>query len=248
MPTVVLLDNSLSMRRRASTEESSKQLLSVAVQGLRTFFTYMRRCFPLEHCALLTFSSNCEIVSPFTRDYDELRQLLLTVSSQDRSDLTGSLYAMAELVVAEWGSFAPCQVVLVTDAKITLSSNRPNKSLPFPCNLHLVCFAQKSETQRLQSLCESLHLSPSSMTCLPTPLTESSVVDAFVSIAETHFRPYTGVLKCAHLQSIVSLSPSPSMAHMQSDYEFVVGNNRIEFCGDKMQRLTDDWSLCVSDF
>ena len=127
MPTVVLLDNSLSMRRRASTEESSKQLLSVAVQGLRTFFTYMRRCFPLEHCALLTFSSNCEIVSPFTRDYDELRQLLLTVSSQDRSDLTGSLYAMAELVVAEWGSFAPCQVVLVTDAKITLSSNRPNK-------------------------------------------------------------------------------------------------------------------------
>ena len=244
MPTIVLLDNSLSMRRRSSIEDSSKQLLSVAVQGLDTFFSYMKRCFPLEHCALLTFSSTCETLSPFTRDYDELRQLLQDVSSQDRSDLTGSLYSMAELVVAEWGSFAPCQLVLVTDGKMSLSSNRPNKSLPFPCNLHLVCFSQKSETQRLLSLCESLHLPPSSMTFLPTPLTESSVIDAFITIAETHFRPYTGILKCAHLQSIVSLSPSPSMAHKQSDYEFVVGKNRIEFCGPKMHPFPEEMTVC----
>lgn len=243
MPVVVLLDNSLSMRRRGSTEESSRSLLSLAVKGLDSFFAYMGRCFPLEYCSLLSFSSTCKTVSPFTRDHDELRRMLLTVTTQDRSDVIGSLYAMAELVIAEWGSFAPCQVVLVTDGRVSPPSSHPSKSLPFPCKFHVVCLSKKAETTRLQSLCELL-LPITSVTYPSSPLMESSVIDGFVSLIEAHFRPYTGVLKCAHMQSTVCLSPTPEMAHVQSDYKFVVGNSVVEFSSPKIQPFPEELNIC----
>lgn len=245
MPTIVLLDNSLSMRRRGSVEKTSRSLLSLAIRGLDCFLGYIGRCFPLEYCSLLTFSSRCESVSGFTRDYDELRKLLVDVTTQDRSDIVGALHAMVEMVVAEWGAFAPCQVVIVTDGRFSTSLSKPTTTVPFPCRLHVVCLAQRAETVQIQSLYEILHLAPLAAIVPCCPLTEVSVVDAFVSLAETHFKPYTGVLKCAHLQSTITLSPSPAMSHMQSVYEFTVGDSRLTFPGSILEHpFPDELNIC----
>lgn len=242
MPTIVLLDNSLSMRRRSSVEKTA--LLSLAVRGLDCFFAYMGRCFPLEYGALLTFSSSCESVSGFTRDYDELRRLLVNVTTQDRSDIVGALHTMIEVVVDEWGAFAPCQVVVVTDGRFSASSRKSTRSMPFPCRLHVVCLAQKAETAQLQSICESLHLPPSSVIVPCSPLSEQSIIDAFVGLVESHFKPYTGILKCAHLQSTISLSPSPLMSQMQSEYEFTVADSQLTFTDQKIPPFPDELNIC----
>lgn len=241
MPTVVLLDRSLSMRRPAgstntATNNSStsnvngakdgrnegETLHSLACKGLEWFFGYMAEYYSLEYTSLFSFSSECEILVPFTRDYAQLKERLADLSVQDRTDLSSALVSMVDLIVAEWGSFAPCQAVLVTDGSPGVrhqdaTQRKPTLNIPFSYQLHVVCMATREELARplwstkMQKLCDTTGLSPVEIHVPSGPLSAESVIGAFAQLTKTSFRPYLGMLKCGHLQSQVSLSPSPYM-------------------------------------
>lgn len=237
MPTVILLDRSLSMRRPAgpATASSGKDgqneeetLHSLACKGLEWFFGYMGRYYSLEYTSLFSFSSECEILVPFTRDYAQLKEKLSDLCVQDRTDLGSALVSMVDLVVAEWGSFAPCQAVLVTDGSPGVrhqdaAQRKPTLNIPFSYQLHVVCIATREElaqplwSSKMQKLCDTTGLSPVEIHVPNGPLTTESVIGAFAQLAKSSFRPYLGTLKCGHLQSQVSLSPSPHMHRPKFD-------------------------------
>ena len=224
MPTVLLLDRSLSMRRSVSRDHGELTRHDLACRGLEWFLRYMKSNFALEHTTLLSFSSQCDVVVPFTRDYDQLVEALGKITVLDRTELLSGLLGLVEVMVFEWGAFAPCQAVLVTDGMPGVrhqdeNHRRSRLNMVFPCQLHVVCVATRHELSlpasrgqtRLQQLCETAGIPESSVYLPQAPLSAESVLSAFRQLARAHFQPFTGVLKCGQLRSHIALVPSPSM-------------------------------------
>lgn len=224
MPTVLLLDRSLSMRRSVSRDHSEMTRHDLACRGLEWFLRYMKDRFPLEYASLLSFSSQCDVVVPFTREYEQLIEALEKITVMDRTELLSGILGLMEVMVFEWGAFAPCQAVLVTDGMPGVrhqdeTHKRSRLNMAFPCQLHVVCMATKNELSqpashnqtRLQNLCETARISEANVFIPTAPLTVESVLSTFRQLAKTHFQPFYGVLKCGQLRSKISLVPSPSM-------------------------------------
>ena len=254
MPTVVLLDRSLSMRRPVSRENPEQTRHDLACRGLEWFLRYLKESFPLEYASLLTFSSLCDVVVPFTREHEQLIEALEKIQMMDRTELLSGLLGLVEVMIFEWGTFAPCQAVLVTDGMPGVrhqddlhKKNRLN--MLFPCQLHVVCMATKHELSqpashnltRLQKLCETAGLSESDIFVPSAPLSVESVKAAFRQLVKAHFQPFNGTLKCGQLQSPISLVPSPSMhkstfnLQVSPDYKF----GKLEDCLQGQQYPTE---------
>ena len=221
MPSVILVDKSLSMKRPIPNETSETRL-SLAKKGLFTFFTYLENVFPLEYVSMMTFSSTCEVLVPFTKDHTELKESLDEIIAVDRTDLSGALQSIIDIVVKEWGVFNPMQIILVTDGILGVNKTQTDNvlSLPFPCKLHVVLIENREEmsSTSLDKICKLTDTSASDI-IFPTgsQLTSHSVTDMFLQLAQTHFKPFHALLTCGHLQSKVALSPSPIMTQSFHD-------------------------------
>ena len=217
------------MRRPAGKDNPDHTRHSLACRGLEWFLDYMGQSFPLEYTAILTFSSACDVLVPFTRDYAQLKEKLEEVTVLDRTDIHNALVVMVEIMVSEWGSFAPCQAVLVTDGSLGVKhqdvSHRKQQTLciPFPCQLHVVCVATREElsqpswANKLEKLCDLTGITQSDVFIPSGHLGVESVQATFRQLAKDHYRPYTGILKCGHLQSQICLSPTPHMCKSNFD-------------------------------
>lgn len=224
MPTVFLLDRSLSMRRSVSRDHSELTRHDLACRGLEWFLRYMKTTFPLEYTSLLSFSSQCDVMVPFTREYERLIEALGKITVLDRTELLSGLLGLVEVMVFEWGAFAPGQAVLVTDGMPGVrhqdeNHKRSRLNMVFPCQLHVVCVATQHELSlpashgktRLQQLCQTAGIPEANVFIPPAPLSVESVLSTFRQLAKTHFQPFHGTLKCGQLRSRISLVPSPSM-------------------------------------
>jgi len=230
MPTVVLLDTSLSMRRPASKSNCISRH-ELASSGIEWFLEYLEKCFPLEYTSFHTFSSSSEALHPFTRDYSKLKEKMTEITFHDRTNLHSALVAVSEYVVAEWGSFAPCQLVIVTDASPGVKhqddlQGKQTISTPFSCQSSIVCVAAQEELMRVPSpgaksnverLCSTAGVTQAQIFIPSGALTVDSLKGAFKQMVKTHFQPFATILKCGHLQSRVSLVPSPSMYRSKND-------------------------------
>ncbi|CAG2068112.1 unnamed protein product [Timema podura] len=60
----------------------------------------------------IAFSSLYEIISPFTRDFESIKQKLQQLEEYDKTSIETALHGVNRLVLGEWGSATPCQVTL----------------------------------------------------------------------------------------------------------------------------------------
>lgn len=257
MPTVVLLDVSLSMLRRVKTpDEEFVERKHLAIRGLHTFFDFLSNKFKLEFSALLAFSSLWEIVVPFTRDYQSLKQGCITVDTYDKTSFDNGFSGVVGHVIEEWGTSVPCQVILVTDGRTgsgqgslrdlldgKRSSNPDQPSpfpIPFPCKIHVVCIATSNELgadlMLFQRLCDSTGVG-GSVYVPDVPLSVQSVQSVFNRLAQTHYIGYEGTLSCGHLQSKITLSPPP-------DFTSILETSKKTSGQEKSRRLPNELSIC----
>lgn len=257
MPTVVLLDVSLSMLRRVQTpEDEFIERRHLAIRGLHTFFDYLSSKFRLEFSALLAFSSLWEIVVPFTRDYESLKQGCITVDVYDKTSFENGFSGVVGHVIEEWGTSVPCQVILVTDGRTgsgqgslrdLLEGKRKKNSdqpcpfpIPFPCKIHVVCIATSNElggdVMLFQRLCDSTGVG-GSVYVPDMPLSVQSVQNVFTRLAQTHYIGYEGTLSCGHLQSKITLSPPPDLSSIFETSKKAKGQ-------EKTRRLPNELSIC----
>ncbi|KAK3917692.1 Integrator complex subunit 14 [Frankliniella fusca] len=229
MPTIVLLDVSLSMARPVSVPDSGETYsrLQLAIHGINTLLDYFNVYTRLEFVSLLTYSSLCDELCPFTRDFDSIKQKLQTVEDQDKTCIEPALHAVNRLVLKEWGSTTPCHVIIVSDGscgatdssfKHILDRNagphRPCLPFAFPGKLSALIIANPNEPQlshnlqmfkRLTDLAggEGLIHTPEG------PLSIASVQAMVRKMAEAEFTSYQGTLRCGCLSSKITLSPHP---------------------------------------
>uniref|UniRef100_A0A1I8PBR1 Integrator complex subunit 14 n=1 Tax=Stomoxys calcitrans TaxID=35570 RepID=A0A1I8PBR1_STOCA len=124
MPTIIALDVSLSMIRTipGRSEENAITYHQLAVKGISQLLEYLSNLSKLEYVALLTFSSSCELKVDFTRDYDQIKQVVKKVESVDKLCLMTLMKNVGSIFTSNWGTQSQCQVIVFTDCGLGFGS------------------------------------------------------------------------------------------------------------------------------
>ena len=253
MPTLVLLDVSLSMCRPATNEhidaESNGNEMSrkqLAHQGLRTFFDYLADNFRLEFTSLVVFSSLWEEIVPFTRDYDLLKSRLFKAETYDKTCFVSAFEAARSVISDGWGPSTPFHVILVTDGSPGVGEGSLSQfldsqdviTLPFTSKLHIICISPLEEVRTSLHWYKQLYDTTSShgghVYFPEKPLTQQSVEKAFIQLAENNYMPYKGILQFGNLRSNVNLVPPPINImnyNSNDDYDFPPFPYELKICG-----------------
>uniref|UniRef100_A0A672P1G0 Integrator complex subunit 14 n=1 Tax=Sinocyclocheilus grahami TaxID=75366 RepID=A0A672P1G0_SINGR len=179
MPTVVLMDSSLSMTRPVSVEGSEEfQRKNLAVHGLTMLFEHMATNYRLEFTSLVAFSSLWELMVPFSRDYNTLQEALNNLEDFDKTCLEAALQGVSNVVQQEWGTSCPCQLQ-ATDSMD---------------NLEQLINLNGGEGQ---------------IYTMEGPLCLKSVQSMFGKLIDQAYSPFHAVLRCGNLTSDVQVFPRP---------------------------------------
>uniref|UniRef100_A0A8D3BND8 von Willebrand factor A domain-containing protein 9 n=1 Tax=Scophthalmus maximus TaxID=52904 RepID=A0A8D3BND8_SCOMX len=205
MPTVVLMDVSLSMTRPVSQDGSEEfQRKNLAVHGLNMLFEHMASNYRLEFTSLMAFSSLWELLVPFTRDYNALQLMLVTDGSLGigKGSLRHSLQTMKQRA---------------DDKKFPLP-------FPFPTKLYIMCVANAEElqmTDAMDNLEELLRLSggDGQIFTMEGPLCMKSVQAMFGRLIDYAYSPFHAVLHCGNLSSDVQVFPRPEPIVVDDEVE-----------------------------
>ena len=124
MPTIILLDSSLSMLRSATkqTEKASEngteegfQLMDLAKWAIDHLLNHLEKVYKLEHVAVLAYANQCDLVVPFIRDIPEARAKVTTIDCFDSSNIIAGLKGLVNFVLEQWGNTAYINILVVTD-------------------------------------------------------------------------------------------------------------------------------------
>lgn len=260
MPTVIVLDTSLSMCRPVQMPDVSEpfQFRNLAVHGLTCLLDYMNVNCKLEFASLMSFSSHRETIVPFTRDFESIKAALMQLEYNERSRIVKALEGVQSLIMEEWGAGVPCQVLIVTDGVIgpeieSLKSDIENHysvtergtedstfplPFPFPCKLHILCIANSTDPYLQSALPIYQKLIDISggggQVFVPEgAISFKSIQTMFTKLSEIYYKPFHGVLHCGTLTSNVALSPPPEPFSKARDFELVKAemSNNIVICG-----------------
>uniref|UniRef100_A0A8C9WBE8 Integrator complex subunit 14 n=1 Tax=Scleropages formosus TaxID=113540 RepID=A0A8C9WBE8_SCLFO len=189
MPTVVLMDVSLSMTRPVQLDGTEEfQRKNLAVHGLTMLFEHMATNYRLEFTALVAFSSLWELMVPFTRDYNTLQEALNNLEDYDKTCLEPALQGVSNIVQQEWGSTCPCQL-------------------------------QNSDTlDNLEQLL-SLNGGEGQIFTVEGPLCLKNVQSLFGKLIDQAYTPFHAVLRCGNLSSDVQVFPRPEPVIMDEEVD-----------------------------
>lgn len=257
MPTVILLDASLSMSRPVIISDCNEeyQRRHLAIHGLNSFLDHLAVNFKLEFVSLVVFSSLWEIVVPFTRDFENVKSQLGKVEDYDKTCIRVALEGVKTFVLDEWGTGSPCQVILVTDGNTGVgitslkhflhaaSFARPGSDacalpFPFPSKLHVMCLESPQEPNLHSSVSlyqklVDLNKGEGHVFLPEGSLNLRTVQQMFSRLTESYYTPFRGSIRCGNLTSIVQLSPVPEGYVRIGDFDVVRRNisKEIVICG-----------------
>ena len=107
MPTLILMDSSLSLLRPAKrcsdnslengydNPNESFQLMDLAKWGVDWLLSHIEKVYKLEYVAVLDYASQCDLVVPFTRDIAEVRAKVKT-SSENSNRIVEFLHSRSQ--------------------------------------------------------------------------------------------------------------------------------------------------------
>ncbi|CAH1795763.1 unnamed protein product [Owenia fusiformis] len=234
MPTIILLDVSLSMTRPVNIPDTNEeyQRRHLAIQGINTLLDHITTHSKLEFISLMIFSSQWEQVVNFTRDVDSIKSALTKLDDYDKTNVCNGLQGVLQVVTEEWGTNAPCQIVLITDGSTGTGSDslkhhiqyRDTKfplPFPFPSKLHICCVGSQEEPSVSASLplynrLIDLNGGKGGVFVPEGSLNITSIQQLFSQLAEKYFSPFNAVLNCGNLKCKVQLFPAPEDYKMQS--------------------------------
>nr|XP_054756558.1 integrator complex subunit 14-like [Lytechinus pictus] len=248
MPTLIILDASLSMMRPLASSSvpldpaNTETRRSVAQTCLCSMLDYISANDRMEFCALVAYSSLYEVLMPFTRDHSELKIAIQSMDTYDKTLLDNVLLNMSNYVMEEWGSNTPVKVLLVTDgnpgigpgslrhilSEMSHQTDPSKNPLPFvfPSELHVLLISSHSELAQNNALSLYQRLVDANEsghvhTPVEGALTVKSVQNMFMKYAESQHSVFRTTLHCGNLRSDVQLFPHPKVATVEMDTEVV---------------------------
>jgi hypothetical protein len=169
MPTVILLDVSLSMCRSSSEVFSTEgandvkskanpvEIRQLANVGVGVLLDYFAQNAQLEHTALVVYSSLWEVRHDFTRNHETIKNGIYDLELYDKSNVVNAIRGLLSLKLEEWAQDGTINIILVTDGqyhqrRISRKRNKQNDEeyndvpleelkdqFDFPCKIQVVC-------------------------------------------------------------------------------------------------------------
>ena len=233
MPTIILIDHSLSMLRPFSAEEPGNegcQLLDLAKWGIDRLLSHFEHRYRLEQIAVLAYSSRSSVVVPFTRDLGSIRAKLTVIEGSDISDPVHGISGVITYVKDNWGTGVHVDVVMVTDGGLThyLSMlNELETVLPFgfPGSLHVMVINHENQVPQIKR-----NYAPILERCgvdaevcgVAGDLNRANVENMFQALADKVYKPLVGTLTFGEEMSAkVALCPPPQPYREVKDFETI---------------------------
>lgn len=167
MPTVILLDVSLSMCRLSSRQTSNKdaptnphqdsvEIRQLANVGIGTLLDYLAQNSQLEHTSLVVFSSLWEIRNQFTRNHESIKSGIYELELYDKSNIVNALRGVNTMKLDEWSQNGVINIILVTDGHYNVPTSCADSrgddfgdilleelegQFNFPCKIQVVCLS-----------------------------------------------------------------------------------------------------------
>lgn len=260
MPTVILMDVSLSMSRPVATSDTTETHTrhTIGTAAVNTFLDYLGNHAKLEYVALVTFSSVYEVAVPFTRDFDSIRSKLLSLEEGDKTCIDTAFLGVNQLVLNEWGGCqTPVQIILITDGSSgvgAIGRNRMVQALPlpptYPAKIHVLPIASPHDPclqhamplyQKIVDLANNTtsnsngNMSRGSIYC-PDQLTVPGVITAMTRLCEQHYQEFWCTLKCGQLEARVQLFPAPQTVTLEELAATYTLANQIHVIGFLQQQ------------
>lgn len=129
MPTIILLDNSLSMNQIVKIVGNVEvKRIDLAKRAINAFLDYQAKHNSLELTSLGVFSKKNQEIIQLTHDYEMLKASLNTIEMKEQSHLISALQEIQKkILIEEWGRNNLCQVIVVTDGNSVVNSSYLNK-------------------------------------------------------------------------------------------------------------------------
>lgn len=124
MPTIILLDVSLSMCRTvkniipASETDATLEIKQLANVGIGTLLDYFAQNSQLEYTSLIVFSSLWEIRHQFTRHHESIKNGIYDLDLYDKSNIVNAVRGVLSLKLNEWIQNGPINIILITDGQV----------------------------------------------------------------------------------------------------------------------------------
>ncbi|XP_050541175.1 integrator complex subunit 14 [Daktulosphaira vitifoliae] len=224
MATILAIDVSVSMMRTVKIKDSKEKytLLQLAIHGANVLLDYLAVHAKLEFVAVITFSSTCDVLCSFTRDYDLVKSKISQLDFKSNTCYPPVIKALNYLVHNEWSDSVSCQVMMITDGRCYEGLRDPQISpLLFPGNLMVLPL--DVTTSIYKNNYDSNRL-PNGLGYILTPdlpLTPSSVTKIFDKFAKDTYVPYITSLRCGNLKSDIQIIPPPMAYTRTTDFELL---------------------------
>uniref|UniRef100_A0A669DTA5 Integrator complex subunit 14 n=1 Tax=Oreochromis niloticus TaxID=8128 RepID=A0A669DTA5_ORENI len=206
MPTVVLMDVSLSMTRPVSLDGIEEfQRKNLAVHGLNMLFEHMASNYRLEFTSLMAFSSLWELLVPFTRDYNALQEALSNLEDYDKTCVEAALNGVSNVVQQEWGSYHHTSVFIAFIYLLLITEEVLS---------HPYSYITRSSYQKHNS-----GGGDGQIFTMEGPLCMKSVQTMFGKLIDLVYSPFHAVLHCGNLSSDVQVFPRPEPVVMDEEVE-----------------------------
>lgn len=77
----------LANEKSESSENGDFQLLDLAKWGIDLLLNHIEKVYRLEHVAVLSYGTQCDLVCPFVRDISEVRGKITTIDGFDATNV-----------------------------------------------------------------------------------------------------------------------------------------------------------------
>ncbi|EGG17215.1 hypothetical protein DFA_08202 [Cavenderia fasciculata] len=148
MPTIILLDVSLSMASSISHLNEDQQectIKDMMIMGIISFLQSLENnlsTFMMDLVALITYSNTLVSVVPFTKDLEKIKKQLVDIKLQNKTNLVDALVAAVQLVQSSKLAYGHAVEILVfTDNSSSLKDNQyilKQLYIPFIHYIHFI--------------------------------------------------------------------------------------------------------------
>lgn len=175
MPTVIMLDVSLSMCRTIPNAGNQAELKQLAAAGIGTLLDYFAQNAQLEQVAFVVYSSFWEIKQNFTRQYESIKNIIYELEVHDKSNILNAIKGLQNLDLEENFKQKPINIIIVTDGILDSSLvdddssstetetsyasedsdiglESLNEMFNLPCKVQVVCLASQIDSITGQSI------------------------------------------------------------------------------------------------
>ena len=228
MPTLILLDVSLSMARIVENADGETRIIDLASKFILNFVDHLSLNYNLEYTSLVIFSSLYEVLVKFTRDFDSLKKACNNLQIYDKTVYETTFQGVESIVTEEWGKTVAVNVILITDGLCGIGEGSLKESLngesldkksenkfPFPFSfpfhftvVFLSLEHELSESRKYFEQLISLNYDKGEL-LIPDSLSEIGITHCFGRLVNLHYKRFECLLNCGHFQSHVTLSPAP---------------------------------------